>query len=123
MRDFALLERCEVVDEAVARAALEAFGVDELGLDALGRDILRALCESFGGGPVGASTLAAAVGESTSTLEEVYEPYLMAKRLLGRTPRGRIATEAAWVHLGLAVPTRVLLEEADSMVQDSLLDS
>jgi Holliday junction DNA helicase RuvB len=116
VRDFALMGQYEMVDGAVADAALTAFGVDELGLDVLGRDILQVLCVSFGGGPVGLNTLAASVGESPETLSEVYEPYLMAKRLIGRTPRGRVATEAAWRHLGLEVPARALLE-ASSVAQ------
>lgn len=112
VRDYALMEKVRVVDEDVARAALEAFGVDALGLDALGREILNVLCVSFNGGPVGLSTLASAVGEATSTLEEVYEPYLMARRLIMKTPRGRMATEAAWEHLGLAIPGRAVVAEA-----------
>jgi Holliday junction DNA helicase RuvB len=114
VRDFALMGQYEVVDGTVADAALAAFGVDELGLDVLGRDILQVLCVSFGGGPVGLNTLAASVGESPETLSEVYEPYLMAKRLIGRTPRGRVATEAAWRHLGLTVPARALIEASSA---------
>lgn len=119
VRDDALLKGAARVDAAAASAALEAFGIDALGLDGLGRDILTSLCEGFGGGPVGLSTLASSVGESPETLSEVYEPYLMAKRLLGRTPRGRIATEAAWRHLGLEVPSRALATVAANMMQAS----
>jgi holliday junction DNA helicase RuvB len=78
--------------------------VDEAGLDRLDRDILRAICEKFGGGPVGLSTLSVAVGEESDTIEDVYEPYLLQQGFLMRTPRGRIATEAAFTHLGLEAP-------------------
>jgi Holliday junction DNA helicase RuvB len=94
------------IDADVAETALEAFGVDRLGLDELGREILLSLISQFAGGPVGVSTLAAAVGESPNTLEEVYEPHLMRAGLLARTPRGRVATDAAWTHLGLVPPVR-----------------
>ena len=119
VRDYALLERCEVVDAKIALEALVAFGVDDLGLDALGRDILHALCENFGGGPVGLNTLAAAVGEAPGTIDEVYEPYLMARRLIARTPRGRVATAAAWTHLGLEAPARAQLEQVESLFDSS----
>ena len=75
--------------------------VDDAGLDRLDREILRAICEKFEGGPVGLSTLAVAVGEEQDTLEDVYEPYLLQRGLLKRTPRGRMATAAAYAHLGL----------------------
>ena len=94
------------VDEAVARQGLELFGVDELGLDKVDRAILDAVCSRFGGGPVGLSTLAVSIGEETDTVEDVYEPYLLQVGLLMRTPRGRVATAAAWQHLGLDPPRR-----------------
>ena len=78
--------------------------MDAAGLDRLDRDILSAICEKFGGGPVGLSTLAVAVGEEPDTIEDVYEPYLLQQGLLMRTPRGRVATAAAFAHLGLAAP-------------------
>ena len=78
--------------------------MDELGLDRLDRAVLSALVRSFGGGPVGVSTLAVAVGEESTTVEEVCEPYLVRAGMLARTPRGRVATAAAWVHLGLPAP-------------------
>jgi Holliday junction DNA helicase RuvB len=106
VRDWAQVNGIDSVNSEVATTALEAFGVDVLGLDELGREILLSLISQFGGGPVGVSTLAAAVGESPNTLEEVYEPHLMRAGLLARTPRGRIATDAAWLHLGLGVPSR-----------------
>ncbi len=74
--------------------------VDEAGLDRLDREILTAICEKFGGGPVGLSTLAVAVGEEADTIEDVYEPYLLQQGFIMRTPRGRVATDAAFAHLG-----------------------
>jgi Holliday junction DNA helicase RuvB len=88
----------------VAREALALYEVDELGLDRLDRAVLTALCRSFGGGPVGISTLAVAVAEERETVEELAEPFLVRLGFLARTPRGRVATAAAWRHLGLAVP-------------------
>jgi Holliday junction DNA helicase RuvB len=91
----------------VARDALAVYDVDELGLDRLDRAVLGALVRSFGGGPVGVSTLAVAVGEEPGTVEEVCEPYLVRAGMLARTPRGRVATAAAWSHLGIAPPPDV----------------
>ena len=88
----------------VAREALLVYEVDERGLDRLDRAVLQALVGSFGGGPVGLSTLAVAVGEERETVEEVAEPFLVRAGLLARTPRGRVATPAAWAHLGLTPP-------------------
>jgi len=105
VRDWAQVHSFEHIDTAVAVNALDAFGVDELGLDELGREILLTLISQFRGGPVGVNTLAAAVGEAPATIEEVYEPHLMRSGLLARTPRGRMATDAAWAHLGLSAPT------------------
>ncbi len=82
--------------EQIARAALAVYDVDELGLDRLDRAVLDALVRRFGGGPVGVGTLAVAVGEETETVEEVAEPFLVRAGLLARTPRGRVATPAAW---------------------------
>ncbi len=87
-----------------ASEALNTYEVDELGLDRLDRAVLHALCRTFRGGPVGLSTLAVIVGEETETVETVAEPYLVREGLLARTPRGRVATEAAWRHLGLTPP-------------------
>ncbi len=87
----------------MARAGLELFEVDELGLDKLDLAILSIVVEKFGGGPVGLSTLAAAVGEETDTVEDVVEPYLLQLGFLQRTPRGRVATERAYRHLGATV--------------------
>jgi Holliday junction DNA helicase RuvB len=105
VRDFAEVRGSGRVDAAVAREALELLEVDEEGLDRLDRDILRAVCEKFAGGPVGLSTLAVAVGEQPDTVEEVCEPFLVRAGLLARTPRGRVATAAAFAHLGLETPT------------------
>ncbi|WP_297781973.1 Holliday junction branch migration DNA helicase RuvB [Aeromicrobium sp.] len=107
VRDYAEVRAGGVVDHDVARSALALYEVDELGLDRLDRAVLDALCRSFGGGPVGASTLAVAVGEERETVEELAEPFLVRLGFLARTPRGRVATAAAWRHLGLAAPAGV----------------
>src|SRR5436190_15423492 len=104
VRDFAEVRGAGHIDAAVADQALGMLEVDEEGLDRLDRDILRAICQKFGGGPVGLSTLAVAVGEEADTIEDVYEPYLLQRGLLMRTPRGRVATELAFSHLGLERP-------------------
>jgi Holliday junction DNA helicase RuvB len=101
VRDFAEVRGDGTVTYEVARTGLTLFGVDDLGLDKVDRAILDAVCTRFGGGPVGLSTLAVSVGEETDTVEDVYEPFLMQLGLLMRTPRGRVATAAAWQHLGL----------------------
>jgi Holliday junction DNA helicase RuvB len=104
VRDFAEVRADGRITEALAREGLAVFGVDGLGLDKVDRAILDALCARFAGGPVGLSTLAVSVGEETDTVEDVYEPFLMQLGLLMRTPRGRVATPAAWRHLGLEPP-------------------
>jgi Holliday junction DNA helicase RuvB len=104
VRDFAEVRADGTVNRGVARAALQVYDVDELGLDRLDRAVLSALVRSFGGGPVGVSTLAVAVGEEAGTVEEVCEPYLVRAGMLARTPRGRVATAAAWSHLGVPLP-------------------
>ena len=104
VRDYAEVRADGVATKAVVRAALKVYDVDELGLDRLDRAVLSALVRSFGGGPVGVSTLAVAVGEEPGTVEEVCEPYLVRAGMLARTPRGRVATGAAWEHLGLQAP-------------------
>jgi len=104
VRDYAEVRGDGSVGLASAAAGLALFGVDERGLDKVDRAILGAICERFGGGPVGLSTLAISVGEQTETVEDVYEPFLIQEGLLMRTPRGRVATPAAWSHLGLAAP-------------------
>ncbi len=104
VRDFAEVRMHGVVTAPAADAALAMLEVDELGLDRLDREILRAICVKFEGGPVGLSTLAVAVGEEQDTIEDVYEPYLLREGLIKRTPRGRAATAAAFAHLGLETP-------------------
>ncbi|MFG1887776.1 Holliday junction branch migration DNA helicase RuvB [Micromonospora sp. NPDC049051] len=104
VRDFAEVRADGVVTLETARAALTVYDVDALGLDRLDRAVLTALVDSFRGGPVGLSTLAVAVGEQPDTVEEVCEPFLVRAGLLARTPRGRVATEAAWRHLGRTPP-------------------
>jgi len=104
VRDFAQVRGDGAIDVGVADAALALQGVDAAGLDRLDRELLAAVCERFGGGPVGLSTLAVAVGEEADTVEDVYEPYLLQQGLLTRTPRGRCATPRAWRHLGLEPP-------------------
>jgi Holliday junction DNA helicase RuvB len=112
VRDYAQVKGDGVVTLHVARAALEVYEVDESGLDRLDTAVLTALVSRFGGGPVGLSTLAVAVGEETETVEEVAEPFLVRAGLLARTPRGRVATPAAWAHLGIR-PPRTLLTARD----------
>ena len=104
VRDYADVRHGGLVTEPVAAAALDLLEVDEEGLDRLDREILRAICEKFSGGPVGLSTLAVAVGEEQDTIEDVYEPYLLQRGLIERTPRGRAATPRAYTHLGLRPP-------------------
>lgn len=104
VRDWALVHGIAEIDARAASAALDMYEVDAKGLDRLDRAVLTALVTKFQGGPVGLSTLAIAVGEEPETVETVAEPFLVREGLLGRTPRGRIATAAAWEHLGLPVP-------------------
>ncbi|WP_034264406.1 Holliday junction branch migration DNA helicase RuvB [Actinospica robiniae] len=104
VRDFAEVKGDGRGTVEAARAALAVYEVDERGLDRLDRAVLGALLNLFQGGPVGLSTLAVAIGEETDTVEEVAEPFLVRQGLLARTPRGRIATAAAWRHLGLPMP-------------------
>ena len=104
VRDVAEVRGGGSIDAPTAQEGLDLLEVDAAGLDRLDRDILRALCQKFGGGPVGLSTLAVAVGEEPDTIEDVYEPYLLQQGFLMRTPRGRVATQAAFLHLGLEPP-------------------
>ncbi len=104
LRDFAVARAAGVIDVAVATEALQVFEVDDLGLDKVDRAIITSVVERFGGGPVGLSTLAIAVGEEPETVEDAYEPFLLESGLLKRTPRGRVATALAYQHLGLAYP-------------------
>ncbi len=108
VRDFAEVRGDGTVSKRTAAEGLELFGVDELGLDKMDRAILHALCERFGGRPVGLTTLAQCVGEEPDTIEDAYEPYLLQQGLIHRTPRGRAPTARAWAHLGAAPPEAAL---------------
>ncbi|MGB3455352.1 MAG: Holliday junction branch migration DNA helicase RuvB [Litorimonas sp.] len=107
VRDLTEHEGIAVVDAVAADAALNKLGVDHLGLDAQDMRYLRALCEMFGGGPVGVETLGAALAEARDALEDVVEPYLIQQGFLMRTPRGRVATPRAYAHIGLPAPASV----------------
>ena len=122
VRDYAQVEADGIVTREVATRALALYDVDHLGLDRLDRSVLDALCRRFGGGPVGVATLAVAVGEERDTVEEVAEPFLVRAGLLARTSRGRVATTAAWQHLGMTAPRDALGPPslfADDEVSDS----
>ncbi len=108
VRDYAQVRADGVCSLEVAHRALDLYEVDASGLDRLDRGVLDALCRRFGGGPVGLSTLAVAVGEERETVEEVAEPFLVRLGLLARTPRGRVATAAGWEHLGLRPPAGLI---------------
>jgi len=112
VRDYAEVRGDGTIDLAVARAGLELFEVDKLGLDKVDRAILEATCCRFGGGPVGLGTLSVSVGEAPETLEDVYEPFLLQLGMLMRTPRGRVATSMAYEHLGLTPPDHPEAAEA-----------
>ena len=101
VRDFAQVKYNGIITERVAQIALDLMDVDKLGLDHLDRNILETIIYKFGGGPVGLDTLAAAICEDAGTIEDVYEPYLIQNGLLNRTPKGRVATELAFSHLGI----------------------
>jgi len=106
LRDFAEVAGKEAIDLATAREALARLEVDEHGFDELDRRILTTIIEKFGGGPVGIGSIAASLGEDRGTLEDLYEPYLIQAGFLQRTPRGRIASPAAYRHLGVLPPKR-----------------
>ncbi len=106
VRDYAMVMGAEGVDGAAARHAMEKMEIDEKGLDNLDRNLLRAVIEMYGGGPVGLDTLAAALGEEAVTLEDVCEPFLMQSGLLARTPRGRCVTRLAYLQLGMEPPAK-----------------
>lgn len=109
VRDWSQVRADGICTLASARTALEVYEVDERGLDRLDRAVLDALCRRFGGGPVGLSTLAVTVGEEPETVETVAEPFLVREGLIGRTPRGRVATAATWQHLGLTPPAPIAM--------------
>jgi Holliday junction DNA helicase RuvB len=116
VRDYALVHGREADVESV-RAALDLYDVDALGLDRLDRAVLRAILERFDGGPVGLNTLAVSVGEEAETIESVVEPFLVRIGLLSRTPRGRVATPAAWRHFGLSSP-QLGVSQQPSLIDD-----
>lgn len=118
VRDYAQVRADGVVTAEVAQRALDLYEVDALGLDRLDRAVLEVLCERFGGGPVGVSTLAVAVGEERETVEEVAEPFLVRNGFLARTPRGRVATPAAWTHLGLTAPPADTSRDTPTLFED-----
>lgn len=101
VRDFAQVKYDGVITKDVANIALDLLGVDKLGLDRIDQNMIRTIIEKFSGGPVGLDTLAAAIGEDSGTIEDVYEPYLIKNGLLNRTPRGRVVTREAYIHFGL----------------------
>ena len=101
VRDFAEVRADGVITREVADEALRALEIDRLGLDPIDYRMLRAIIENYGGGPVGLDTLAATIGEESVTLEDVYEPYLLQRGFLTRTPRGRCVTKKAYEHLGI----------------------
>lgn len=103
VRDFAQVKYDGKITKEVADVALDLMDVDKMGLDHIDRNILLTMIEKFGGGPVGLDTLAASIGEDAGTIEDVYEPYLLMNGLINRTPRGRVATELAYRHLGLGM--------------------
>ena len=103
VRDFAQVKYDGVITEEVAKTALDLMDVDKMGLDHIDRNMLLTMIEKFGGGPVGLETLAAAIGEDSGTIEEVYEPYLIKNGLINRTPRGRVVTPLGYSHFGLAI--------------------
>ncbi len=104
VRDFALFEGKKTISLEIAQKALKALEIDDLGLDATDVNILKTIIQKFNGGPVGIDTLAAASGEDTNTIEDVYEPYLLQLGFIARTPRGRICLESAYKHLGIEMP-------------------
>ncbi len=104
VRDFAQVLGSGAITLNDARVALEKMEIDELGLDNIDRLVLTTMINNYNGGPVGLETLSAAIGEEAVTLEDVYEPYLMQAGFIARTPRGRVVTNAAYIHLGLPVP-------------------
>lgn len=103
VRDFAQVRYDGVITEGVAKTALDLMDVDRLGLDHIDRNMLLTMIQKFNGGPVGLDTLAAAIGEDAGTIEDVYEPYLIKNGFINRTPRGRVVTEYAYRHLGIAI--------------------
>ena len=116
VRDFAEVRYDGKITRTVADETLRLLNVDELGLDRTDRTFLKLIIENYGGGPVGLETLSAAMGEDSGTMEDVCEPYLLQNGFIKRTPRGRMATEKAYRHLGIALPKdQVTLQEQMSL--------
>lgn len=117
VRDFAQVDGLSTINANIAGKALDALEIDPMGLDRIDRDVLSAIVNRFSGGPVGLETIAASIGEDSGTIEDVYEPYLLQLGMIQRTPRGRVATANAYIHLGIkppakANPSQNLFEEA-----------
>jgi len=106
VRDFAQVRGDGIITHELAQSALELLQVDPMGLDSIDHKMLHAMMTNFAGRPVGLDTIAATIGEESQTIEDVYEPYLMQIGFLQRTPRGRMATESAYQHLGIPFPNR-----------------
>ena len=104
VRDYAQVQYDNIITEPIAKEVLNKFDIDEVGLDRTDRLILKTMIENYGGKPVGLSAIAASIGEDTETLEDVYEPYLVLKGFVNRTPRGRVVSELGYEHMGLAKP-------------------
>ncbi len=121
VRDYAEVRADGVITRAVAHDALAVYDVDELGLDRLDRAVLDALIRRFGGGPVGVGTIAVAIGEEAETVEEVAEPFLVRSGLIARTRSGRVATPAAWAHLGLTAPAALPSQQTHTSQHDLTL--
>ena len=118
VRDFAQVDGLTTIGKDIAKKALDALEVDQLGLDRIDRTLLTAMIEKYGGGPVGLDTLAATTGEDAGTIEDVYEPYLLQQGLLQRTARGRVVTASAYTHLGLKPPPRRQPEDSTLFQED-----
>ena len=123
VRDFAEVKGDGRVTRETAQGALEHLEIDALGLDAMDRELLRAMIERFGGGPVGLETLAAAISEESDTIMDVYEPYLLKLGFLQRTPRGRVAGRLAYEHLGIDLPPLSSRPSMPAALQRSLFDA
>ena len=106
IRDFSQVQGNGYIDADITRDGLKALDIDPMGLERLDREILLAIIERFGGGPVGVDTIAASIGEERVTIEDAYEPYLLQIGFLSRTQKGRMATDLAYQHLGLTPPER-----------------
>jgi holliday junction DNA helicase RuvB len=122
VRDFATVEGNTTVDAQIADAALKRLDVDALGLDAMDRRYLKCIADNYGGGPVGAETLSAALSEERDTIEDVIEPYLIQQGLLMRTSRGRVLAEGAYRHLGLAAPKNLKQMELLALDDEGAID-